>query len=152
MKIIKGDLIHFAEQGVFDLIVHGSNCFCKMGAGIAKSIKQHFPDAYEADLTTKKGDKRKLGTWTIGHIDLDSGDELLVMNGYTQYDYRGKGPHADYNAIKSVFNGIKVFYPCLKIGYPKIGAGLAGGDWSRISKIIDEQLEGMDHTLVEFKK
>ena len=39
-----------------------------------------------------------------------------------------------------------------KIGYPKIGAGLAGGDWEVIEKIIDAELEGEDHALVEFVK
>ena len=37
-----------------------------------------------------------------------------------------------------------------RIGYPRIGAGLAGGDWSEIAGIIGEELEGQDHTLVEF--
>jgi hypothetical protein len=37
-----------------------------------------------------------------------------------------------------------------RIGYPKIGAGLARGDWSVIAPIIDEQLAGEDHTLVEY--
>ena len=31
-----------------------------------------------------------------------------------------------------------------------IGAGLAGGDWKVISKIISEELQGEDYTLVEF--
>jgi O-acetyl-ADP-ribose deacetylase (regulator of RNase III) len=37
-----------------------------------------------------------------------------------------------------------------RIGYPRIGAGLARGDWSIISTIIDEELAGEDHTLVDF--
>jgi len=56
MKTIKGDLIALALSGKFDVIVHGSNCFCTMGAGIAKTIKETFPAAYRADLATKKGD------------------------------------------------------------------------------------------------
>ena len=32
-----------------------------------------------------------------------------------------------------------------------LGAGLAGGDWDRISAIIDEVLQGEDHTVFEFK-
>lgn len=32
-----------------------------------------------------------------------------------------------------------------------IGAGLAGGDWDRVSKIICEALVGEDHTMVVFK-
>ena len=37
-----------------------------------------------------------------------------------------------------------------RIGYRKMGAGLAGGDWNRIAAIVDEELAGEDHTLVEF--
>jgi O-acetyl-ADP-ribose deacetylase (regulator of RNase III) len=61
MNRIKGDLIELAIDGEFDLIIHGCNCFCTMGAGIAKTIKQKFPEAYKADLETEKGDKSKLG-------------------------------------------------------------------------------------------
>jgi hypothetical protein len=36
------------------------------------------------------------------------------------------------------------------IGYPKIGAGLAKGDWTIIAQIIQEELAGENHTLVEY--
>ena len=35
MKIIKGNLISLALAGEFEVIIHGCNCFCTMGAGIA---------------------------------------------------------------------------------------------------------------------
>lgn len=37
------------------------------------------------------------------------------------------------------------------MGYPAIGAGLGGGDWQVIEKIIQEALAGEDHTFVKFK-
>ncbi|RYF46165.1 MAG: phosphatase, partial [Cytophagaceae bacterium] len=46
MQIEQGDLVQKAKVGEFDVIVHGCNCFCQMGAGIAKTIKQVFPAAY----------------------------------------------------------------------------------------------------------
>jgi O-acetyl-ADP-ribose deacetylase (regulator of RNase III) len=39
---IKGDLIELAKQGNFDVIAHGCNCFCTMGAGIAVPMKIAF--------------------------------------------------------------------------------------------------------------
>ena len=39
-----------------------------------------------------------------------------------------------------------------KIGLPLIGAGLAGGDWNVIEKIIEKELKDMDVTIVKFKK
>lgn len=52
MKTIKGDLVQLAKQGEFDLIVHGCNCFCTMGKGIALTIKQEFPIVYKVDCET----------------------------------------------------------------------------------------------------
>ena len=72
------------------------------------------------------------------------------MNAYTQFHWRGEGVLADYDAIQSAFRLIKQHFAGRRIGYPKIGAGLAKGDWAKISAIIDQQLAGEDHTLVEF--
>lgn len=44
MNSIKGDLIKLAIDSEFDLIIHGCNGFCTMGAGIAKTIKQKLKD------------------------------------------------------------------------------------------------------------
>ena len=150
MKTIRGDLIHLAKHGEFDLIVHGCNCFCTMGAGIAKGIKAAFPAAFEADLATALGDRAKLGTCTFAEINR-SGTLLVVVNAYTQFDYRGTGPKVDYDAVHSCFRWIKEQHSGKRIGLPKIGAGLAGGDWARIAAIIEEELAGEDVTLVEFK-
>ncbi|HRW06155.1 MAG TPA: hypothetical protein P5121_13715, partial [Caldilineaceae bacterium] len=84
MQRIQGDLLQYAEDGHFDVIVHGCYCFCTMGAGIAKSIKAQFPAAYAADLQTTAGDCTNLGTYTVATIALEHGD-LRVVNAYTQY-------------------------------------------------------------------
>ena len=84
-------------------------------------------------------------------VDDQKNIRFTVVNAYTQYDWKGKGTLlVDYGAIRSVFQQIKQEFSGLKIGYPLIGAGLAGGDWQIISAMIDEALEGEDHTLVEF--
>ena len=62
MNIVCGDLIELAKTGSFDVIIHGCNCQCRMGRGIALTIKQQFPEAYTADCQTEIGDSAKLGT------------------------------------------------------------------------------------------
>lgn len=151
MKTIKGDLIKLAKEKKFDVIIHGCNCFCTMGAGIAKTIKNTFPQAFEADCETEKGSKAKLGTFTFATVTEDN-HLITIINAYIQHHYKGRGVKADYEAIKSVFKLIKEDFKGKKIGYPKIGAGLAGGDWNIISVIIDQELQGEDHTLVVFSR
>jgi len=140
-----------AQAGEFDVIVHGCNCYCTMGAGIAKTIKQVFPAAYQADLATEAGDKSKLGYYSAAKVEIDN-KSLIILNGYTQFDWRGPGCKADYEAIRQVFRRIKQDYAGKRIGYPAIGAGLAGGEWTIIAAIIEEELLGEDHVFVEWQK
>jgi len=149
MKIVHGDLIKLALDGEFDVIIHGCNCHCAMGAGIAKSIKSTFPEAYKADCETIKGSKDKLGTISFATVDRD-GTKITIVNGYTQYHWRGAGVLVDYDAVRSVMRSVKSSFSGKRIGYPKIGAGLANGDWEKISNIIDMELDCEDHTLVEY--
>ena len=146
MKYVDGDLIKLAKEGKFGVIGHGCNCFLNMGAGIAKSIKQEFPEAYSADRTTRKGDHKKLGTASFA----DYGD-LVVLNLYTQFDY-GPGLRADYNAIRDCMKWIKKRYSGKRIGLPMIGCGFAGGDWEMVSHIIENELGDENVTIVKFKK
>jgi O-acetyl-ADP-ribose deacetylase (regulator of RNase III) len=143
MKIVKGDLIKMGLNGDFDVIAQGCNCFCKMNNGIAKTIKEIFPEAFAIDCTTTIGDKSKLGTLTY-----IIKDKLIVVNAYTQYGIARDGSALSYDALRKCFQNIKQSFSGKRIGYPKIGAGLAGGDWNIISKIIDEELKDEDHTLV----
>jgi O-acetyl-ADP-ribose deacetylase (regulator of RNase III) len=149
MQITSGDLLQLARGCRFDVIIHGCNRQCAMGKGIALSIKKEFPEAYEADLKTAKADRAKLGTISTAEIDRPPA-RFTIVNGYTQFHWRGEGTLADYDAIRSVFRRVKQQFAGKRIGYPKIGAGLAKGDWAVIAAIIDEELAGEDHTLVEF--
>lgn len=147
MNSIKGNLISLALEGHFDVITHGCNCFCTMEAGIALAIQKEFPEAYAVDLVTIKGDRNKLGDFS--HATVKRSDhELTIINGYTQFHFHGGSILVDYNAVSNLFKKIKLQFHGKRIGYPKIGAGLAGGDWQRISHIIDQELSGEDHTLV----
>ena len=149
MHVLKGDLLKLALMGEFDVIVHGCNCQCAMGAGIAKTIKALFPEAYGADCATRKGDREKLGTISHANIIRDE-SSFTVANAYTQFHWSGQGIKADYDAIRSAMSEVKRQFEGRRIAYPMIGAGLAGGDWSIIAPIIDEALAGETHTLVQY--
>jgi len=131
----KGNLITLAQAGEFDVIVQGSNCFNTMGKGLALEMKKAFPECYEADCNTIKGDKSKLGGVSIA----ESGD-LIIVNAYTQYYYGNKPGHkapVDYEAVRQCLRLVKANYGHKRIGLPRIGAGLAGGEWKVIHAIIE---------------
>lgn len=137
---LRQDLVPVLKARDFEAFMHGCNCFCNMGAGIAVPVKDNFPEVYAADCATKKGDQSKLGT--IGIVEIEPGK--IIVNGYTQFRYGGGRVNADYNAIKSCFQ--KLNQEMLSRGMtdlviPKIGAGHAGGDWAIIEEIIKEVMD-----------
>lgn len=135
MRVIKGDLLALAEQGNFDIIVQGCNCFTTMGAGIARQIRESYPGAYNVDAETVNGDTTKLGTYT--HYDTG---KFIIINAYTQYLYNRRGECHDvfeYEHFDTILNKLAEQWPNSRFGFPKIGCGLAGGDESRILSMID---------------
>jgi O-acetyl-ADP-ribose deacetylase (regulator of RNase III) len=125
-NIVKGDLIRLSNN--FDAIAHGCNCFCTMGAGIAKQIKLNFPEAYEADLKTESGCKRKLGTFSKAG---------KVYNIYTQYSYSRTTKMFEPWALKKGLEEVaKDMGFKGKLGVPLIGGGLAKGSPEEIKDIM----------------
>lgn len=138
VKEIKGDLFMARE----DVLIHGCNCFCTMGAGVARIVKEKYPNAYYADQMTDIGDKRKLGNysyWSGKHWFHEK--KITIINAYTQYNFKKKEGeidyYVDYSALETVMTRIDVSFPKLTISMPKIGAGLAGGDWNKIKEILN---------------
>lgn len=161
IKVIKGDLIKLAKEGQFDVITHGCNCFCTMGAGIAVPMKQNFHcDRFEKEGLLHRGDINKLGTidYEVQHINIGlTSMDLIVVNSYTQYRYGrnhtdGDKLPVDYDAITLCMRKINHTFPGKTIGLPMIGAGLAGGDWAKIFGIIKEELTDMNIVIVKYYK
>jgi len=146
MKVIIGNLIELAENGEFDVIVHGCNCECIMGGGIAKQIRKAFPTANDADRRTKACDSRKIGSLSFVKVDTKNSKRLVIVNGYTQLLAGGQ---VNYDAVRDVMKQVKQNFYGQRIGYPMIGSGLAGGEWDRIREIIDEELIDENHTVVQ---
>lgn len=149
MKVVQGDLLALAHDGEFDIIAHGCNCFCNMGKGIALEIRKRYPAAFAADKDTEKGSREKLGTCSFASV-VGSRQPFTIVNAYTQFHWSGPKPLADYDAIRRCLRWIRTTYPGRRIGLPRIGAGLAGGDWAIISALIEDELGSEDVTVVEF--
>lgn len=151
MKVIKGDLLAMGKANEFDIIVQGCNCHNVMGSGIARQIRDQFPDAWLADQETLAGDRNKLGRYTIGMAG-----RLVVINAYTQYNTAQHGEDVfEYNSFQNILENLVTRFGKYRIGLPMIGMGLAGGDPARImpmlEKFADEMAQaGGTATLVEF--
>lgn len=147
MKTIKfGNILEVENSpapGV-NFIVHGCNAQGVMGAGLALDIRNRWPDAYSCyrAVCLAEGAGRSSLLGKVIPIEVKPG--LFVLNAITQQNF-GRGPikYVSYRAVSDVFDQVIDMASALHahVHYPLIGAGLAGGDWSVISSIIDEKFD-----------
>lgn len=135
IKYIKGD----ALQTHAELIAHGCNCRGAFGYGIAGQITKVYPKAQEAYLK-----KYKAEGWNLGEVQVvPVGANKFIANCATQKNYgspKGGKIYVDYKAIEVVMIELKRICEenSWTLAMPKIGAGLAGGDWNKIEEIINK--------------
>jgi O-acetyl-ADP-ribose deacetylase (regulator of RNase III) len=152
-----GDLIEALKSGEVSSIGHQANCFNTMNSGVAKAIRLAFPQAYEVDGYTEKGDKGKLGTITACEHERADSSVGIIYNLYGQYNYGydAKG-YTNYEALRGALLNMRIDLDGAvgihgedwkKVGFPKIGAGLGGGDWDTIVRIIEEVFVGYEVTI-----
>lgn len=136
LKHMQGNLITLAEEGHFNIIVHGANCFNTMGKGIAKEIRARYPQAYAVDCTTTAGDRTKVGTYSVM-----IGKQFNIINAYTQFSYFSLGTKQtdlfEYDGFEDILDKLVTAYPTCNFGLPYIGMGLAGGNSDRIMAMIE---------------
>lgn len=132
---VDADLLAFPD---IDAFVHQANCFHTMGAGIAKQIKEKYPEMYKADIAHgRSGDMTRLGkfSWAKCH------DGKIGYNLYSQYNFGGWKRNTNYEAVANGLTAVvnhAIVQGVTRLGLPKnMGCTLGGGSWPVVRAIID---------------
>lgn len=146
IKTIIGDLLNAKEN----LLVHQVNCQGVMGAGIAKQLKNRYPEVFTSyfDVCSRFQDKSNL----LGKVQVVKVDEKrAVVNLFGQLSFgRQNKIYTDYEALKDGFTKIKsmMVENNLSLAIPYgIGCGLGGGDWNAVYELIEEIFKDQEVTI-----
>lgn len=152
IKIVNGNILDAHE----DIICQQVNCMGVMGAGLAKQIRNKYPEVYDA-YTEMCGmfSKKKL----FGQSQMvKCNDGKYIANIFGQLDYGTNKVQTDYKALydglSRVFNAVIKLkqYKGKSIAIPYgIGCGLAGGNWGKVYEIIEELSESYNYDITIYK-
>jgi hypothetical protein len=142
MQIHIGDILTVTKG----IIVHGCNAQGRMNSGMAKAIREMYPQVYE----DYKAHEKKMGLKLSDVIYTRINEDLIIASAITQED-DGRDEnvvYVDYDAISNVFAGIGLvaFLEELDVHFPLIGCGLANGKWSEVKPRIEEELGSDDRS------
>jgi len=149
IKEIKGDLLAADVK----IRCHQVNCKGVMGAGIAKQVKEQYPEAFKQ----YKELCDQFGSSLLGHTQfVVCHDGTIIANMFAQDDYRGAGPKTNMEALDECLSQVATFAWRVgaSVGFPKLlGCGLAGGNWDEVCKLIANYFDfkgSVDCTIVEW--
>ena len=154
-----GDLLALAEQGEFDIIVQGCNCYNTMGSGIAKQIREKYPQAWVADCNNHCIHENVIEK--LGNYSYAMAENFMIVNAYTQVTFNSATePFSDrfeYDSFAVILRKLAEKHGTRRFGFPNIGQGLGGGDPIRINALLEcfsEQVNstGGTVTIVSFDK
>jgi len=137
----KGDILEAFANKEIDILAHGCNCSGGFGSGVAGQIarkyslvKQEYLKAYQKSLCV------------LGWVQRVSINNQIIANCMTQQEYgrNKKTKYVSYEAIRKCMGLLKKDHSHLRIGIPKIGAGLANGNWEIIEKDISTLFDRQD--------
>jgi len=139
---LKADLFEVFEKLQEVTMVHCANCWHTMGSGIARIVRERYPEAYEADCRTKVGGD-KLGTYSLAKVNQYHNRTIVNLYGQNLCTRNSLGDRdVSYDAV---YDGLRdLFKTCnqakdvdtLLIPYG-LGSDLAGGRWSIIYQMVD---------------
>lgn len=143
-----GDLL---ESGV-PIIVHQTNCRGVMGRGIAKTIREKYPEIFLPYHQLCMSEGRNL----LGKTQfLTTHDGTIIANCFGQYNYGTTHIQTDYAALeKALFSvaNYAVEEDITRVGLPyRIGSALAGGDWDTVYQIIIRAFQDYPETVEIWK-
>lgn len=162
IEYVKGNLIDLAEEGMFDAVCHGANCFHTMGSGIAPKLNEMTGwHLLKADEQTPYGDINKLGKVSMTyHKPKHAPNKVVgVYNIYTQYVHAGHIGSGNVVMVnweafeKGLEYVLRFSGPNPHVGIPLIGCGLAGGsrlDFELVLTRIQDKFDQGTITVVEF--
>lgn len=141
MKIeyVAGDLLSSSES----VIAHGCNAQGVMKSGVAKAIREAYPQAY-ADyhrtyrLAWQDGVSKAPFFLALGDVIVTKVSDRTILNIISQ-KYYGRDSsvrYVSYDAIAQSMERINGL-GYTRVAFPKIGAGLANGNWDVIASIIE---------------
>lgn len=145
IHIVNGDLLQAQE----DIIGHQVNCQGVMGSGVAKALRASYASLYPE--YKKYCDLHSSPDQLLGHCLIVSTKDKQVANLFGQLQYgRQKVLYTNYEALKKALATLKQHAAehNQSVALPhNIGCGLANGDWSIVSQMIEEVFHDYDVTL-----
>jgi O-acetyl-ADP-ribose deacetylase (regulator of RNase III) len=149
IKFVTGDL--FANRHKAQAFAQGCNCQGSMGAGIAKSFRDRYPEMSEQYRRRCKADPRE---FNLGDAWLwkDAGRPWVFNLGTQEGYWRAR---ATYEAVEAALKSMREQADregIASIAVPRVGAGYGGLSWKKVRAVVEKVFAEWAGTLYVYEE
>lgn len=131
------------------IIAHVVNDRGGWGKGFVTALSERYPGPERWYRAWSKGKDPESGSFTLGAVQLVPVlPDLAVANLLAQRGYRSAANPVplDYRALRTCLTKLARLAAADRatVHMPRIGCGLAGGDWTRVAGLIEDLLLSQD--------
>lgn len=139
-------MVEIKTGNVFDTdakyICHQVNCKGKMASGVAKEVRERYPDVYQEYMNIWK-QSTGFNSSLLGHAQFVKVEpNRIIVNCFAQYNYGyDGGQYTNIKALKLALSTVAAIakQDNSKVAMPyKIGCARGGADWSIVEPMIEE--------------
>lgn len=146
-EVLVGKNAALTKKDIFTIpnstILHICNIAGGFGSGFAGQVAEKYPFVKDEYKKFYKNRELRLGNFSIHSTSINTN----VINLYAMPDYRHKMDdhtcYLNYEALDSALELATDYLPIASIPLVPygMGAGNAGGDWNKVTKLLDKHLE-----------
>lgn len=158
-----GNLLLANDVGV---IGHQANCQATFGSGIARTIREMYPEASSVDLLASVRKTNVLGSFSCAKVSTKQNSSIkFIFNLYGQNlgtvagsTLRKTNYEALYNALEGMRSAVEGGQGMLAevknatVGFPyKMGSALGGGSWDVVSRLVEVAFDKYEGDVIIYK-
>ena len=168
LTFVEGDLLKHPRV---EVIGHQANCQNTFGSGIARSIKEIYPEAYEVDCISAAKKRNDLGTFSAVEIPLNgkvnryNNHIRRIYNLYGQNLGTPAGKRMRMTNYEAIYSALEAMADSLMpesenslqqpvVGFPYLmGSDRGGASWEIVQRLIEVAFDGYQNEvlIVKFK-
>lgn len=153
IEYLTGDATEPRGDGLRAIVHLVNDKTANWGGGFARALRSRYPEAQEDFRKWVAADKSRLRLGAIRRVEVRPDLEVVTIVAQSGYGPSVR-PRVRYEALRTALKHLSALLDRepVSVHMPRIGAGMAGGDWNIIAELVRDELVDRCHEVTVYSR
>ncbi len=151
IQYVTGDALDARGDGARAIVHVVNDRTPNWGGGFARALRDRYPDAQTDFRERVRRDRRNLRLGAVRSVRLDPTLKVVTLVAQKGYGPSDR-PRIRYDSLRTTLHRLskELVHEAATVHMPRIGAGMARGDWNVIAELIQDELVDRGHEVIVY--